>query len=326
MASMDFYGFSFNGIHSSELNILRVSNGSRYDDQLVPAFQDTVVSVPGGDGTYFFDSFYTNKTFTINIAFDSLTESQFRKLRQVFSTKNMGPLIFDETPYKAYTAKIQSPPQIKYVCFDEEISGDTSDIIHNHDLGAAGELASSNNTTYGRVYKGEGTIQFICYYPYARSVHKYLNEYLESVYANRDEWAAASGLLASKGQYDGTGTTIKLYNPGDLETDFMGYYAISEEGCALTQINLQKDNSTIAQLNFSTITRKNSSDAFIRINSKTNLIEGCDSNYEPTGSLYNEFIVSGDFFKIPLISLTDNYNYGSVGAGCTEIKYDYLYY
>ncbi len=202
---MDFYGFWFNGHHSSEFGIVRVSNGSRYQSNLVPAFQDKTVAVPGGDGTYFFSSNYTNRTFSINFATDSMTEFQYRVFRHHFNGKDTGPLIFDEEPYKVYTAKIQAPPQFNFLCFDEEVNG-----------------------TKQRVYKGEGTIQFICYYPYARSYYKFLDQYVNTEddpegtpsWNNINEWKNATTMLDSQGDYDGhNSSVIKLYNAGDIEAD-----------------------------------------------------------------------------------------------------------
>ena len=88
--SMDFCGFQFNGVHSSELGILRVSNSSRYDENLVPQFSDKTAQIPGGDGMLYWDSFYTQKPFSINIAFGDLTELEYRRLRQVFNGKARG--------------------------------------------------------------------------------------------------------------------------------------------------------------------------------------------------------------------------------------------
>jgi hypothetical protein len=61
----DFTGFSFNGVHSSELGIVRISDGSRYNEDLLPTLQDKTIQVPGGDGTYYFGSYYTQRTFPI---------------------------------------------------------------------------------------------------------------------------------------------------------------------------------------------------------------------------------------------------------------------
>ena len=289
----DFYGFRFNGVHTSDLNIVRVSDGSRYSENLSPVFQDKTAQMLGSDGTLYWESFDTNKVWPIQVAFDELSEMQYRRLRQVFNGKTMGELIFDELPFKAYTAKVQSSPQFKTICFD------TPD-------GA-------------RVYKGEGTINFIAYYPYAKSVHKFLNEFNDYEYDNKAQWAAASGMKPTRASYDGTGTTINLYNAGDLETDWQAFYIINSSGSALTSISL--NGGVDGQMVFSSISQKKTNDAYIRINSRTNLIEGCDSSKIPTGSLYNEFLVAGDFFKIPLGESTFVSN-----TDCNEIRYDYLYY
>ena len=73
----DFVGFSFGGVHSSTLGIIRTSEGSRYNQNLLPTIQEQTVQVPGGEGTYYFGSNYTQRQFSISIAFDSLTEILF---------------------------------------------------------------------------------------------------------------------------------------------------------------------------------------------------------------------------------------------------------
>lgn len=295
---IDFIGFEFNGHHTSDYHMYHVSEGSRYIDNTLPNFKDTIADIIGSDGTLYWDSFFSNKTFSLSIAFDRMTEEDLANFKRDFNNKDTGDLIFDEAPYKVYSAKIQSPPQLKYICFYE------------------------NNQ---RIYKGEGTIQFICYYPFARSKFKFLDEYVDldpdepPRYANKSEWSAASRMKSAQGNYDGSGITINLYNAGDIETDWIAYYEFNEDHeCKLTQITL--NDGTDGILNLASIINQNN-DTYLRINSKTNLIEGCDSNKLPTGTLYNQFIISGDFFKIPLGQSTFTSN-----IDCESIKYDYLYY
>lgn len=292
--SGDFIGFTFNGVHSSDMGIIRTSDGSRFNENLLPASTDKTVQIPGGDGTYYFGSNYTQRQIPISIATDELTETQFRQLKQWLGDKQMHPLVFDEAPYKTYMVKTSSIPTLKFICFDN--------ITKNN-----GEM------TVNRVYKGEGSLQFIAYFPFARCTKKYLSEYTDS---NKEEWASASGLLTTQGDYDGTGAEINLYNPGDIETDFFAYYART----SLKRLAKIYINSNI--LNFDFSNNDNVIDTYIRINSKANLIEGCDENFKPTGTLYNKFITSGDFFKIP----TGENQLLSVGANCVKIEYDYLYY
>ena len=149
MADMDFIGFTYNGKHSwRDLGIYRTSDGSRYSGGLTATMTDKTAEVPGGDGQYYFGTTFKNKTFTINYAFDELTEEKFQQLKSVFDGKGIHDLIFDEWPDRVWSAKVTGTASIKYLCFDDEKLMDG----------------------YQRVYKGEGSITFTCYYPFARSV------------------------------------------------------------------------------------------------------------------------------------------------------------
>lgn len=138
--SGDFLGFTLGDIHSSQLNITRVSSGDRYTDILLPSFKDITAEVPGGDGMYYWNTFYSQKPFTLDFAYDDLRDEDLRALRQAFGFKGIKPLIFDELPYKQYMVKCVSPPSFKYICFDHM------------------EM---------RLYKGEGQANLVAYYPYA---------------------------------------------------------------------------------------------------------------------------------------------------------------
>ena len=306
----DFIGFSFNGYRSEELGIVRVSDGSRYDEDLLPTSQDKTVQVPGGDGFYYFVSDYTQRQFIINIAFDELTEAQFRKLQQVFGTKELGKLIFDERPYKYYMVK-SGNPQLKYICFGKE--------------------------GVPRIYKGEGTLTFTAYYPFAKSVFKFLEKtqkegkevyVLQGTYSNIEEWAEASGMKAQgtldKVQENPTGGvySISVYNAGDLEADFI----LKFNGAPSSAINIELSQQNVAGkkgfLNLKNFGLKGTDTGF-QINTKTNLIEGFNTK-GLTGVLYNENIIQGDFFKIP--PQEEGLKISITGATPTEIVYDYIYY
>ena len=306
----DFIGFSFNEHRSESLGIVRVSDGSRYNEDLVPTTQDKTVQVPGGDGFYYFGSDYTQKPFTIPIAFDGLTEKQFRELQQVFGTKELGKLVFDERPYKYYMVK-SSKPQLKYICFGKD-----------------GE----------RIYKGEGTLSFTAYYPFAKSVFKFLEKekeeetgkevyVLRKTYSNIEEWAEASGMKA-QGTLDKVPESpiegvysISVYNAGDLETDFILKFNSAPGDAVNIELSKQNVGNKKAFLNLKKFGLKNTDTGF-QINTKTNLIEGFNAE-GLTGTLYNENIIQGDFFKIPP---REDYQISVTGATPTEIVYDYIYY
>ena len=147
----EYIGFTYNGVHSSDLGIIRVSDGSRFNENLLPNSQDKIVQVPGGDGQYFFGSYFTNRVITIPFAFDSLDEAQLNKIKKLFGDKKPHDLSFDESPYKIYSAKVTGSTTIKYIPFSEGVTN--------------------------RIYKGEGTVTFTCYSPYAICTKKYLSDY-----------------------------------------------------------------------------------------------------------------------------------------------------
>lgn len=150
----DFVGFTFDGTHSSDLNLYRVNDGgNRYTWDMVPAFQDKTVQVGGRDGTYYFGSNYQKRDIQISVAFDNVGEEEFNKIRTWGADKKIHKLIFDETPYKYYNVKLSKSPQLKYICFDESENFMRDD-----------EPIERKS----RIYKGEGTFNFVCYEPFAR--------------------------------------------------------------------------------------------------------------------------------------------------------------
>ena len=197
----DFIGFTYNNIHSSELGIYRTSNGNRYDDNITATMNDKVVEVPGGDGQYYFGTTFTNKKFNISFAFNDLTEGQILVIKNTFCGDGIHDLIFDEAPYKVWSAKVTGSAVLKHLCFNEQ----------NED----GQTV--------RKYRGEGSIEFTCYYPYAHTPDitksggdgRFLSSYSLSDYPNKNEWPA--GILLNEDQeLDDT-----CYNIGDIPAPFI---------------------------------------------------------------------------------------------------------
>ena len=178
-----------------------------------------------------------------------------------------------------------------------------------------------------RIYKGEGTISFVAYYPFARGVYKIGDSIPEEI-KNTKEWIDASGLKgAVKDNYNSfsEGGSCNLYNAGDLPTDFKLIVNIENKPTNITLKN--NENQIIGSLNFSLA--KQGSDTHVRFNSATQLIEGLikstDGEFELTGNLYNKYITDGDWFKIPICESIINIVETSHSDKPT-IDYDYLYY
>ena len=303
--TIDYIGFTFNGTHSSQLGIVRTSNGSRFNENLLPTIQDKTLQVPGGDGTYYFGSFYTQRQFSIQFAFEDLTEQEFTEFKNWIGDKEIHELIFDELPYKAYQAKITGTATIKHIPFEEGVTN--------------------------RIYKGEGSIQFTAYYPYAKSKFKFLNE-CEAV--NKNEWAAASGLKESNPDglitFDSLINQNKMwiYNPGDIEANFQMRLQFDESG-AIPKFGILLSNYIDRALQCDGIKRQGE-DVYIQIDTKLNLIEGLDAEGKKTGNVYNKYMRAGQFFKIPKskdpIELVFNIETGvDLSLNNPQIFYDFYY-
>ena len=293
----DYMGFSYGTkadgtpMHSSDLGIVRVSDGSRFNENLLPTIQDKTVQIPGGDGTYYFGSYYTQRQFTIPFAFDDLSEEELANLKRHFGDKQVHDLIFDEAPYKTYRAKVTGTATIKYIPFAE----------------------GKNN----RLYKGEGSIQFTCYEPFARctfpittspkslfdlnerplrDVEKFrlktagvVKEYLKTIYPNVEEWWDASR-IAQGGNF------------GDVPVPFLKIISTEDSVKGLSFGNIDWTYLDKA---------KKREDEVIRclLNTKTGVVVRLDESGMPTNEIMNKYVTGNLTAKIP-VGATVNETFG----------------
>jgi len=85
----EFLGFTLGEIHSSNLNITRVTSGDRYSENITPNFTDVTASIPGNDGMYYWTTYHNQRNFTIDFAFDDLREEDLRRLKTYLSFKGL---------------------------------------------------------------------------------------------------------------------------------------------------------------------------------------------------------------------------------------------
>ena len=322
-----FLGFTYNGRHSSELGIVRINTGNRAEMPLSPSFKDSTAEVPGGKGLYYFNTQIQQRQFTINFAYDDLTEEDVRELREWLNPLEQGELIFDEEPYKAYTVKPNTQPKLSYLVFDREITTETFKLYE-----------PSTVKSSGRVYKGEGAIGLTAYYPYAKAPSKELSYYnsntKEGGFGSQDEWKIAAG-FDKEVQLD----SLECYNRGDIETpvtlNFKVAKDINTNEAVSGNVGIELYSGTTSQIG----TRigyvymdasKMSINMNYTINSKLELIT--DIN----GVARNDIIVASKFFYLPprekcffnvnyLSGYTGEQTNSTTAITDKDIDYDYLY-
>lgn len=309
----DFLGFTFNSVHSSDLGIVRITTGGRSNKDLSPTIKDSTVDIPGSDGMYFLYSQYQQRQFQIDFAFDNLSEIDIKNIRELFGDNKIHNLVFDEEPYKMYSAKVSSSAKLNYICFD-------------------------NEDATARVYKGEGNVVFTAFYPFAKAPLKTWTEYVDTTIEDRhydvngvciEEWVEASGLKASLSGYDtfGAGTEVLLYNPGDINSPISMVIKVNTED--VFQISYENAGDTKGRIIIDT--SELTVDKYYRLNSKIKILEGgiySNNVFVPDGTIHNGAIVAGDFFQIepaPTATVQKLICTNASVVSITNIQYDYLY-
>lgn len=151
-----FLGFTYNGIHSSIVGITRTSHGNANEERLIPIMKDLSVDNVGSDNSYHFGTLYTKREFVVNFCYEEMTEQQKKLITKMWKDGEIHDLIFDEYPYKVYSAKITGNSTFKEIPF-----------FHNKELGEK-----------ERTYSGEGTFVFTSFSPFARSRYEYIEDYI----------------------------------------------------------------------------------------------------------------------------------------------------
>ena len=308
----EFLGFAYGNWRSEDLGIVRTID-NRYNYQVTPPIKDITTEVPNYTGVYFWGSSYDRRNITIPFAFDQITEVQLSNIKKLLNSKKILNLIFDEEPNTIYPAMVANTSNLSYVCFNIEEQ---------------------------RIYRGEGTLNFICYTPYKRSKYKFAEE-AENLRAAAklavvDQGAPVYGQLHINGAVQASGVTPEyhfgkiytvqntalanlpstseygmfvgdryiLYNAGFFEIPFQLYVRLENNITIYlskvpatidekrSELFIQIDEPRICENTYKT------RDTYIKIDTKTYTIEGCDENYNPTGTLYNDCITKGNFFTL----------------------------
>lgn len=298
----DLTGFKFGDYHSSQFGLIRVSNGSRYNEYLLPTLKNTTTDVPGMEGTLYFGTQKTTRSFQVDMAFDSLTEEDIRDIREWLTGAHS--LIFDERPYIQYMCILNSAPQLKYLTFEEN-----------------GE----------RIYKGELSVNFVSYLPYGYSIDgkKFIDDFLDE---NFEEWSNASH-LAYKNFYEGEtlhtydkfeGNNVYVYNGGDVETDYVltCYYSSGGVTAKISMNDVSYEFSLRAK-------SANSTYLELSVNSKLQYARCREVNIDKekiTGiSDYEIMLPSTEMFKIPVgQSLITCTNIDTSAPNTIDYKYRFL--
>ena len=160
----DYLGFFFNGHHSSEFGIMRVSKSDVYTENLTPSFTNITKSVSATDKTVSFGTHKSSIIFDIDFATDCMSLGDLEKIRQWINPKNYGEFYLDEEPNKKYLVKLYGNPTFSFIPFEDQRKVPFIDRkYYNMDTDAQNYPEIAFRTDGRTIHKGEGTISFIAY-------------------------------------------------------------------------------------------------------------------------------------------------------------------
>ena len=298
----DFTGFTFNGQHSSQFGLLRVSDGDRYEDTLVLSSSDEAADIPGGPGQYYWGETLKERTFPINIAYDEVTEVDKRRIKKwLHPDDKLHELIFDERPYVKYWVKCTKEVKANELCF--KVDGK-------------------------RVYRGEFDIEFTAYMPYGIAVasvydsESITREYYDYSPDEAVDWIESSGLLSSDdfktkkinefSSVQGK-TFTKIYNPGDVETGFELKFASPGVRTKLTWLGIaQTENDSYELFNNVIESYGGSEDEVLYIINNGEYYALNDNTFPYATFNTTEGIVEGQFVEEQQTTKFENFNNGQL--------------
>lgn len=346
----DFIGFSFNGYTNTDLGVYRVSDGSRYEEGLLPSIKDTTLDVEGRDGNLFFKSNYKIRSLSLSFAFDGVTELQFRKIRKAFDARVPHELIYEERPYKVFEAKVTTVPNLKFICFLEKprTAGTQYTLDSNDPIVQAqsslnelfdrpaddGKRIPYAEGSAQRIYKGEGTVSFTCFNPFAHTPDgkKFKTDYPLLTYPNREEWWASTGMIDEQGDFDiFNNGIIPVMNPGDKGAPCTLEFEAEDDGQLLISLGVENEAPS-ASVGLTV----EAGEKFL-LDSEQGLIYFINQNggvydgtiYDDNGNpnVANGRIYGGSaLFTIPECTETDGMRFTITNATNVTINYNYWYY
>ena len=138
----EYIDIKFGDKWASEFNLVVVSVGDRYTPPAYGNINSNTSTVAGKRGVYKWKTQYSEKIFTVEMAFDNLSVRDVSKIKTWLNPSKVQKLIFNDEPYKFYYACLNADPKFEYLPFIE------------------GESRVGSKTVQKGVLKGELVLEF----------------------------------------------------------------------------------------------------------------------------------------------------------------------
>lgn len=332
-----YLGFFLDGIHSTDLGIIRIQQQPNHT-MVLPSIQDSQINNNGNDGTIVYNTVHKDYTINISFVYEGITQNYLNKIKQLLNSKKVYELILDEEPYKGYYVKIKSS-KIESNYYEDELCTCTGtgkiefqtvspyahsticyleDALYENNTGQITTYENNKGSFGGILLINEDMKQNLDTFEEEGTFHNpslplqegnavvYLPyQKYSKVFSNRKEYLLASELPTTRnyGIYSNKG--IVFYNGGDLPL-YLNIFFKLEYYQQEVKLEVKSTGDSLSFIlpaipNGRAITH-------MQINMKDRMFYGYKAYYHEkgssffnlvrTGTLHNEIITAGDFFAL----------------------------
>lgn len=173
-----FISFSFGGKNIEDFDLIATTSGDRMEYNGYANFDNLVSSYDVLHGQAFWGSYYKNNTLNLTLATDGITQRKLDDFLRWFQAGKVRELILAEHPNRAIMARVNEPPHLSLLPFEEQIEVRLKQQYYN------------TSTT---LYKGTITLALIMDEPHWYSkINIFGKKDSEGIY--RDVWTDANGI------------------------------------------------------------------------------------------------------------------------------------
>ena len=141
-----FISFSYGGKNIEDFNLIVSTNGNKMEKKLMGNFNNLVTNYDVVNGQYYWGSYFSNNDLSFTLATDGITQQELEDFIHWFAPGETKELILAEHPNRGIMARIEEPPVLSTIPFEEKVQFNLDD-----------RMVETSTT----LYKGEIKLKFV---------------------------------------------------------------------------------------------------------------------------------------------------------------------
>lgn len=177
LMNRSFISFSFGGKWIEDFNLIATISGDRWQRDGYADIKNNTTTYDNLDGQQYWSTHYGTQTFEFRLSTDGIDHRMLDEFLYWFHAGEARELILAEHPNRAVLARVQEPPALSLVPFEQDVQVQVSSMTYN---------------TKTTLFKGDITLRLITDQPHWYAVDNVLGIKENGRYI--DQWINANGI------------------------------------------------------------------------------------------------------------------------------------